>query len=107
MTLADALTSHPPRESSGARTSNRYDFQKNWALCKLLELYSDTSDFLMLLDYHEDVVVLDDESSPEKAYFYQIKTKKSGAWTIATLTRKPKGKDGFALPSIFDKLYKT
>ena len=60
---------------------------------------------MMLLDYHDDVVVLDNESSPEKANFYQIKTKSSATWTIAALTRKPKGKDGAALPSIFDKLY--
>lgn len=105
MNLTEALIARPPRETSGARTASRYHFQQNWALCKLLELYSDDSEFLMLLDYHEDIVIFDHESSPEKADFFQIKTKDSGTWTIAQLTKKKIGKDGILLQSILEKLY--
>lgn len=105
MNLTEALIARPPRETSGARTASRYHFQQNWALCKLLELYSDDSEFLMLLDYHEDIVILDHEASPEKADFFQIKTKDSGTWTIAQLAKKKIGKDGVLLQSILEKLY--
>ncbi len=105
MNLAEALIARHPRETSGARTSSRYHFQQNWALCKLLDLYSNDSEFLMLLDYHEDIVILDHESSPEKADFFQIKTKDSGAWTIAQLAKKKIGKDGVLLQSMLEKLY--
>lgn len=105
MTFAKAIVSSIPRESSGPRTSSRYDFQKNWALCKLLELHLDLKEFLVLMDYHDDVVVLDDETDPQSAIFFQIKTKKSGVWTVSDLTRKSKAGTGSQPQSILEKLY--
>lgn len=101
-TLSEKLVRTTPRESGGTTAANRFDFQKNWALCKLLDLHSSGDDYAIMLDYHEDIVVLDSEDEPTFADFYQIKSKKSGNWTIASLIKKQRsGKS----PSILEKLF--
>lgn len=104
MELRELITQKKPRENSGARSSNRFDFQQDWVICKLLELHRSSKDFLILLDYHEDVVVIDSEDNPEKMTFYQIKSKDDGNWTTSSLLKRKKGKNG-KLPSILGKLY--
>lgn len=87
--VKEIITKTAPREISGSRAANRFDYQKNWAICLLLELYEDQSDFLLLLDYHDDIAVLDSEENPKLCRFYQVKTKDPGTWTLAQLlTRK-------------------
>lgn len=104
--LKDILASHPPRETSGSRSYNRFGFQKDWIVCKILELHATDKPYLILCDYHEDVVVLDDELDPLSVDFYQIKTLQSNNWTLKKLTSRPKAKRGVPQPaSILGKLY--
>ncbi|MCA9111364.1 MAG: DUF4297 domain-containing protein [Planctomycetaceae bacterium] len=102
--LAERLVSVPLRETSGSRSSNRFDFQENWALCHILELHESGNDYVVILDFHDDVVVLDSVTDPSAILFYQIKTKQSGNWKCSDLTYRKKGKSG-PLPSILGKLY--
>lgn len=104
MELKDLLVTTKPRENSGSRSSNRFDFQQDWVITKLIELHQDNKDYLIVLDYHDDVVVLDSEENPEKMSFYQLKTKNPGTWTLNSLIKAKKGKNG-NLPSIMGKLY--
>lgn len=104
MGLKNKLIEQKPRETSGTSSSNRFDYQQDWAICKLLELFKSGNDFLMLLDYHDDVVVLDSESNPQSMGFYQLKTKDSGNWTLNALVKRKEGKNG-PLSSIIGKLY--
>ncbi|GAG02404.1 unnamed protein product, partial [marine sediment metagenome] len=67
-----------PRENAGSKSSNRFDYQKNWALCKLLELHLSGRDYILVLDFHEDILVLDSEVDPKEIEFYQIKTTQQG-----------------------------
>jgi hypothetical protein len=101
------LLAKEPRESGGARSSNRFDCQKDWAICKLIELPDDGHDYLLLLDHHEDVVVLNSEILPTIADFFQIKTKASGNWTVHQLIKKPNSSSGHSSDSILDKLYSS
>lgn len=92
-----------PLELSGSTTSSRYDFQKNWALCKIIDLHQSNKEYLLLLDYHEDVAIFDseNESSAKSAEFYQIKTRAGRNWTVNYLSKQ--GSDG--KPSILKKLF--
>ena len=92
----------PARESAGSMASNRFDYQKNWSLCELLELHAANNDFLMVFEHHEDIVVFDSQNNPSSAIFYQVKSKKSGNWTINALT---KSKTEELSNSILGKLY--
>lgn len=85
--LLERLIQTPPRETSGSATSSRYDYQKNWALCRLLELHSTSDDYMLVFEFHEDVIELDSETHPSTVSFYQVKTKGSGHWTLNGLIK--------------------
>ena len=105
MKLRELIISTSLRENSGARSSSRFDFQKNWVVCLILNFHLNAQKFLILCDYHEDVVIFDDNIDPSAATFCQIKTKGSGHWTLGSLLSRRKGKDGALLNSIIGKLY--
>ena len=81
-----------PREAGGSRNSNRTDFQKDWALCHLLELHDTRENYALVVERHDDVVVLDCPSDPKRADFYQLKTKDDGDWKLAKLLYVEKSK---------------
>jgi hypothetical protein len=97
--LKDKLIANRPSNISGPRSANRFEYQKDWAICLLLKLYKEATDFLLILDYHDDVAVLDSEISPQYCSFYQIKTKDNEVWKLSDLLSKKADK------SIIAKLY--
>jgi hypothetical protein len=99
--LLDEFIAKPPRERSGSRSANRFDYQLSWAFCLLLDLESQNKDYLLVLDYHDDVVVFDSEHSPSKADFFQVKTETKVNWTLERLLKQLEGNK----LSILGKLY--
>lgn len=99
--LKDKLIQTKPSENSGSSSSNRFDYQKNWSLCKILELHSTGNEYVVTFEYHDDIIVLDSINTPSKINFYQVKTKKSGNWTVNQLVKIKKG----AKNSMLGKLY--
>lgn len=74
MQLKEKLITTPRREDAGGRTSNRFSFQHSWAMQKLLELVSTENDFVLIMEFFDDVIVLDSSTNPQMIDFYQIKT---------------------------------
>lgn len=103
--LKDSIVQIKPREIAGSISSSRFDYQKDWSLCQLLEYHEKENDYLLLFDYHEDLIIMDSESDPNKVSFFQLKGKKSGNWTLNNLIESEKNKDGIPLLSILGKLY--
>ncbi len=104
-TLLDQIVQVRPREVGGSLSSNRSDYQKSWAFCLLLKLHRTGQDYLVLFDYHDDVVVLDSAATPTAIDFYQVKTKKGGNWTVTLLLKREKGASDESLNSIAGKMY--
>ncbi|WP_299779703.1 dsDNA nuclease domain-containing protein [uncultured Formosa sp.] len=98
MLLKEKLKNIIPRENSGSISSNRFDYQKDWAICKLIEL-SKQKDFLLAFEFYEDIIVFDSSENPKTIDFFQIKTKGKGKHSISTLLKKNKGS------SILGKLF--
>jgi hypothetical protein len=105
MRLVEHFDHVTPRERSGAVSSDRSHYQKDWALCKILKLHLGSEDYLVAFDIHDDVVVFKPESDPDAVCFYQIKTKDEGSWSLNSLIARKKGKKGTSLPSILGNLY--
>jgi hypothetical protein len=101
--LIDLLGETRPGDTAGASSANRFDFQLSWALCRILELHDSGFDYGILMDFFDDVVELDSGSAPKNADFYQIKSKKSGSWTLKKLTARKDGASG-SKSSILGKL---
>jgi hypothetical protein len=104
LTLRDLLITVQTRDVSGPRALNRFDYQKDWTLCLLMQLHDTHGDYMLILDYHDDVVLLDSSTAPSRATFFQVKTNPGGNWTLKQLTRQKKGKKG-PLPSHLGKLW--
>lgn len=103
--LRDKLLETAPRERSGPISFNRFTYQNSWALCHLLSLHESGKDYLIAFDFHDDVLVLNSPVSPDKAKFYQIKTKRSGNWTCNKLTQKKTSSKKSTEFSYLGKLY--
>ena len=67
----------------------------------MLRLHQEKPDYLVVLDYHDDVVVFDSSQEPEAVEFYQVKTKKPGYWSLDNLLERAKG----SALSIVGKMY--
>lgn len=100
MNLEQNILKLKPREESGSKTARKYTFQKDLSLFILLTLHEKKEDYVFLFDFHEDLIVLDSASNPDKMDFFQIKSKDSGNWTIRDLTKSEINK-----LSILGKLY--
>ena len=79
-TAIQQMIEFPPDDNSGSSSSNRFAYQKNWALYKMLELEQLGRDYMIVMDYHEDVVIIDASIEDNNIDFYQVKTKKGDYW---------------------------
>ncbi|EQA0898775.1 DUF4297 domain-containing protein [Escherichia coli] len=94
---------HAQREISGATTFGKYDFQYHWALCRIIEKHKSNSDYALLIEYHEDVVIADSLYGNSANFeFFQVKNT-GKPFTSDALTKREQGAEG-AKSSILGKL---
>lgn len=74
MDLAEKLLSVPERENAGARSSNRFTFQQVWAFDYMLKIIDSNMDFVLFMEFHDDVIVLNRLENEDYIEFFQIKT---------------------------------
>jgi hypothetical protein len=55
MSLKQQLIQQSPRDTSGSLAADRFEYQRNWALCELLRLHATGNDYVVTFDHHEDV----------------------------------------------------
>ncbi|MDP3682434.1 MAG: dsDNA nuclease domain-containing protein, partial [Ignavibacteria bacterium] len=85
MMLKDKIVNTKPREKAGSTSASRFDYQKDYSICKLIESHLTSNDYIIIFDWHEDLIIMDSELNPQTVSFYQIKGKKTGTWTIKQL----------------------
>lgn len=59
--------------TAGSRSFNRFEFQLSQTLHMAIELY-DTLNYLLVLDYYDDITLFDMDSKPLVVSYYQVKT---------------------------------
>ncbi|HFT2065983.1 TPA: DUF4297 domain-containing protein [Enterobacter hormaechei] len=97
------ILGHAQRETSGATTFGKYNFQYHWALCRVIEKHKSNADYALLIEYHEDVVIADSLfGSSAKFEFFQVKNT-GNSFTVDSLTKRVKGAEGLK-NSILGKL---
>ena len=85
--LSAVLHGTAPREISGSLTVGRYGYQTNIGILKLIELMESGQKFCLVFDYFDDLAVLDHAEQPQTICLYQIKTKDTGEWSMASLCK--------------------
>lgn len=93
MNAFDSIVAKKPRENAGALAANRFAYQLDWGLKKLLELEESNQPYTIIFDYQDDILVLDSDEEPNYIDFYQVKTNAAaGGWSKAQLTKVPHAK---------------
>ena len=75
MSLGNIISSSH-KEITGSRTKNRLTFQISYAIQLIMEFYS--TDYLVMMDYIEDISIITDPDKPSAIHLYQVKTKSAG-----------------------------
>jgi len=101
--VRDILATHYPDNSGGATATAGIAYQVHWGLDHALDMHRAGQNFVVIFDYHEDVVVLNDPVDPTNICAYQVKTA-SNNWSINKLIKVPKAKDGKSKKSIIGKM---
>jgi hypothetical protein len=80
------------RETSGASTFEKYDYQYHWALFRALDEYSKDREFVVFVELHEDVVIGSSLSSEHAMFeFNQVKNISGNAYTSKKWSIDQKG----------------
>lgn len=71
---------------SGSRSFNRLDMQVTQALHMVIELFENV-DFLVVMDYYDDISIFDNSEDPKMVSYYQMKTS-NDVITINTILKE-------------------
>lgn len=95
MALTDVIAKES-KEIAGSRTKNRLTVQISYAMQLIMDFYQ--MDFLVLMDYIEDIAIINNPDNPSVIHLYQVKTKSSGKQYLLNTVIKDEW---------FQKLYKN
>lgn len=74
-------------EVGGGHGAKGVDFQRWWAVLRMVEMeQANEPDFMLLFETVQDVTELDSANFPTHARIYQVKKKDRGEWTWSVLT---------------------
>ncbi|MFK7698479.1 dsDNA nuclease domain-containing protein [Pseudomonas caspiana] len=93
-------------EKKGANATLGFTFQQWWAALTVAELLETETDFAVVLEFKEDVAILDSSTAPTRIKLYQVKKNEQKAdWTINSLYAKGKKLSSGHELSILSKMY--
>ena len=107
MNAFDSIVAKKPRENAGSMAANRFAYQLDWGLKRLLELEEEGKPYTVIFDYQDDILVLDSDEDPQYIDFYQVKTNTAaGGWKKNQLTQvnKKKTNEKSSEPTLFDEV---
>lgn len=74
-------------ETGGGHGAKGVDFQRWWAVLRMVEMeQANEPDFILLFETVQDVTELDSAKTPTRARVYQVKKKDRGEWSWPILT---------------------
>lgn len=77
-------------ETGGGHTQKGVDFQRYWAIQRMVELeQSKSPDFLLLFEAIQDIAELDSVAAPTSITVYQVKKKDRKEWAWREITGLP------------------
>ncbi|WP_169517147.1 dsDNA nuclease domain-containing protein [Azohydromonas australica] len=95
----------PQREHSGATTYGKFEYQYHWALCKALNLHNEGKEYVVFVEYHEDVIVGDSlDADQVQFHFHQVKNYAGGPWKIKKIITRQKADGSKEKSSILAKM---
>ncbi|WP_435248672.1 DUF4297 domain-containing protein [Vibrio sp. nBUS_14] len=102
MELAKSLIAVPQTERGGEIAQRGFDFQTCWAISHMFEYELLGKEYVFVFEYHDDVLILDSETTPTKATFAQVKTNEK-PWTLSKLITSTKKKPVSFIGKLFEQ----
>lgn len=102
MVLAKRLIEVPQSERGGEIAQRGFDFQACWALSHMFEYELQGKEYVFVFEYHDDVLILDSATNPQKATFAQVKTNEK-PWTLNKLITATKAKPISFIGKLFEQ----
>jgi hypothetical protein len=102
LNLKDTLITNRPSEKGGPTAQKGFSYQNDWAIKELIELHASSLDYAMIIEYQDDVQVIDNVDVPTRISIYQLKTTKAQTFKIGNLIL-----GGSDKKSVLSKLYKN
>ncbi|MFC0130595.1 dsDNA nuclease domain-containing protein [Ralstonia solanacearum] len=92
-------------EKKGANASLGFTYQHWWAALLAVEKFGEMSDYLISLEFKEDVALVDSSTAPTRVEFYQVKkNEQSGVWQMNHLLAADVTQSGKPVLSTISKL---
>jgi Cap4 dsDNA endonuclease len=92
-------------EKTGANASLGLTYQHWYAALLAVERFGEMEDYLIILEFKEDVAIVDSPEKPTRAEFHQVKkNERAGIWTLAELLATEVKKSGDRSLSAMAKL---
>lgn len=88
MAIKDLFESIKPREYNGQKTFRLYEFQIYFGISLLLEKEMNKEPYCLLMDYYDDVVIMDNKENPQVITFYQVKTNEKEEISLSSIVTK-------------------
>lgn len=108
MNLSDKLKNVSHREVAGSDAYAAFEFQLIFGVEVLFENFDKLTDYAVLFEFHDDVVLLTGTDNPTEIEFFQLKHSTLGNWTIPKFCKQEKAKKGEGKkPSMLHKLYEN
>lgn len=101
----------PQRETAGADTFSKYEYQYHWALCRIIDEHREKREYALFMEYHEDVTIASSLQSEIATFeFNQVKNTKKPKYNVDNLLKvKKRGKNsvlGKLISSMHNKPFK-
>lgn len=108
--LPDVFSDAPSDEQGGQEANRGLSFQAWWATHRAFELLLTGADFLIVMEWKQDVAETDSESIPSRIRYYQIKKNEkadAGHWDLTDLIAMGPPEPKKMARSILGKLYQS
>ncbi|WP_292583967.1 dsDNA nuclease domain-containing protein [Mesorhizobium sp.] len=104
--MVESLLAIPDAAGGGKVAIERLDYQTAWGLSRAMVLHSGGEPYAIGFEFHDDIVELNGSDSPDKAFFYQVKTDKTKDWTLNRIAARKKVK-GVHTPSFAWRMFEN
>lgn len=88
MAIRDLFEKIKPLNFVGQKTFRLYEFQIYFGISLLLEKEKNKEPYCLLMDYYDDIVIMDNKDNPQVITFYQVKTNEKEEISLSSIVSK-------------------
>ncbi|WP_343552667.1 dsDNA nuclease domain-containing protein [Pantoea sp.] len=86
--MLEAFRDYEGDENGGTHAFRGFSFQVWWAVAEALTRYKSDEDYAVILEWQQDVAIINSSTSPDKIHFIQLKKNESSfSWTVPSLIK--------------------